>query len=370
MNIINKKKLIYIAEFSLPNMSAYSVHVLKMCGALSEIGYKVELILPFVDKKYKKIKIKKDYLLKKKINFISFFKKKRKMNFFYRILFSLYLINYLKKNSDNLIISRSILPSILLSFFKIKNILEVHTEISGFTKFLFLIVKFNFIKKSLKFITLNKKLKSKLKLDNKKTLILEDAVELRDFNYKSRKIIKNTCVYSGSFAPGKGFEIIHKLSELMPKINFHLYGNLNTLNDKKILNSLPDNMKMKGYLTYNKIGKKLSKYQILLMPYNKKVGVLMKDIFVENYFSPLKMFEYMASGKTIIASNLKVYRHILKKNYNSVLLNPNDFESWKKYIMKILNSKKYSYLGANAKKDVKKFTWNSRVKKIIQFNGS
>ena len=27
----DKKKIIYIAEFSLPNMSAYAVHVLKMC---------------------------------------------------------------------------------------------------------------------------------------------------------------------------------------------------------------------------------------------------------------------------------------------------------------------------------------------------
>ena len=28
--------------------------------------------------------------------------------------------------------------------------------------------------------------------------------------------------------------------------------------------------------------------------------------------SPLKMFDYLAAGKIIIASNLKVYSHILK----------------------------------------------------------
>ena len=32
-------KIFYVAEFSLPNMSAYSLHVLKMCDALSELGY-------------------------------------------------------------------------------------------------------------------------------------------------------------------------------------------------------------------------------------------------------------------------------------------------------------------------------------------
>ena len=45
-----KKSLVYIADFSLPNMSAYALHVLKMCDAFSELRYSVKLILPY--KKY------------------------------------------------------------------------------------------------------------------------------------------------------------------------------------------------------------------------------------------------------------------------------------------------------------------------------
>ena len=33
-----RKKIIYVAEFSLPNMSAYAVHVLKMCDAFLEFS--------------------------------------------------------------------------------------------------------------------------------------------------------------------------------------------------------------------------------------------------------------------------------------------------------------------------------------------
>ena len=55
------------------------------------------------------------------------------------------------------------------------------------------------------------------------------------------------------------------------------------------------------------------------MPYQKKVGVLIKGIDVSNYFSPLKLFEYMASGRIILASKLKVYNNILKHNHNSIL---------------------------------------------------
>ena len=46
-----KRKLFYIADFSLPNMSAYALHVLKMCDAFSEKKLDVNLLIQFLDKK-------------------------------------------------------------------------------------------------------------------------------------------------------------------------------------------------------------------------------------------------------------------------------------------------------------------------------
>ena len=40
-----KKKIIYIADFSLPNQSAYTIHVLKMCDAFANLNYDVSLII-------------------------------------------------------------------------------------------------------------------------------------------------------------------------------------------------------------------------------------------------------------------------------------------------------------------------------------
>ena len=290
------------------------------------------------------------------------------MNIFLRLLFSFFLIKKIKKYENPIIISRSVVTSLMLALFQIKNTLELHTENSGLTKLIFFLKNLNFIKRNLRYIVLNKKLKDILNIDSHKTLILDDAVNPNDFNYKKKSTLKNTCVYTGSFAPGKGIENIIRISKLMPKYDFHLFGNIKTFKNKNKIKFLPKNVKMKGYLPYSEIGKTLSNYKILLMPYSEKVGVLMNEIFVEDYFSPLKMFEYMASGKIIIASDLKVYRHILKKNYNSILIHTSDYESWKKNIIKTMNSKRYSFLGKNAKKDVQKFTWNLRVKKIIQFN--
>ena len=104
-----KKKIIYIAEFSLPNMSAYAVHVLKMCDSFCQNNNDVELIIPFSNSLYNFKKIKNDYVLKSNYKIKSLFNSKKKLNIFYRIIFSLKIIFYLNKVRYNMIISRSII---------------------------------------------------------------------------------------------------------------------------------------------------------------------------------------------------------------------------------------------------------------------
>ena len=75
----------------------------------------------------------------------------------------------------------------------------------------------------------------------------------------------------------------------------------------------------------------------------------------------------MASGRVIIASNLKVYRNILKNNINSFLINIDDFKGWKDKIQLVFKNKQYNRLGIRAYKDVKNFTWYQRAIKIKRF---
>ena len=68
---------------------------------------------------------------------------------------------------------------------------------------------------------------------------------------------------------------------------------------------------------------------------------------------PLKMYDYLASGKIIIASDLPVYRDILKNNIITIL--EDDVKIWSKMISKALKSKNYDNLGKNARKFQKLF---------------
>ena len=76
----SNKMIFYIADFSLPNMSAYTIHVLKMCDAFSESNYDLCLLLPYRKKSYNIKKVQNDYLLKSSFKIFGFFKSKIKRN--------------------------------------------------------------------------------------------------------------------------------------------------------------------------------------------------------------------------------------------------------------------------------------------------
>ena len=363
-----KKNFFYIADFSLPNKSAYSLHVLKICDAFNEINKKkILLLLPHVQNDYKNTKIKKDFLLKFFPSIKFFYSTKKRLNLFGRIFFSFKLVKYLKYKKCDLIISRSIVPSLILAVFNIKNVLEIHTELTGFTKYFFLLSKIKFVSRNIKFIFINDYLRKKFSIKKEKSIILYDAVNHLDFKPSYKKTIKNTCFYSGSFAKGKGLEIILKVSKKLPNINFHLYGNKDTLYKNKNLEINQKNIFFKGYLTYSKLVKVIDNYKVLLMPYKNKVGVLIKNINVVKYFSPLKMFDYMASGKIIIASDLPVYKNILINNVNSIVVRDN-IKLWSKKINQCIKSNKFNHLGKEARNNSKRYSWKKRVIKIIEFN--
>ena len=103
------------------------------------------------------------------------------------------------------------------------------------------------------------------------------------------------------------------------------------------------------------------------MPYQKKVKGR-GSIWLEKYMSPLKMFDYMAASMVIIASNLRVYKHILKNNFNCRLVNVNKDNEWSNAIQSSFeNTTMNKYLKKNAYKTVQKYTWDKRCKSIVHF---
>jgi len=359
-----KKKSIpfyYIAELNLPNKSAYSIHVMKMCEAFSKLGYEINLLSI---KNTNLSKILNAYNIKYRFNLISIFNKSLNLNFITRLLFTYkILIKTFKKNS--VFISRSIVFALIASTIKKNVFLELHHQITGFSKILFNFLKFFNLTKNLKFIFLHKKLKQFYNIKNSNSIILDDASDINSFKSKiKKKKLKNTCVYIGSFFEGKGIEQILRLAKLNEKIFFHIYGEKKYLMNRKI----GKNIKVFDYVNYSKIPKILSQYEVALMPYQSKVKGR-SSLWLEKYMSPLKMFDYLAAKMIILASDLTVYSHILKNNFNCNLIKVNDDKKWSEALNNAFKNKKINiFLKKNAYATAQKYTWEKRCHKIIQFS--
>jgi glycosyltransferase involved in cell wall biosynthesis len=356
-------KIYYIAEITLPNTSAQAQHVLKMCDNFSN-HYNTKLILLYKKRKYFFKKIKYDFFLKNVFEIIPFYKNLKFINFFDRIKFALFACKNIEKHC--LIITRSPIVSFLLAIKGYTHFLEIHHELKGFSNFFFFFIKKTSKINNIYFIFTHKNLIKILDI-NKNFLILDDAVDIEDFKIKKNKV--NTiydCTYIGSFYKGRGLEVIDYLSKKFEKLNFHLFGDLNTLSSE-YKNYFSNNVIFHNFVPYRKVIKVISRSKILLMPYLNSIHVRSKNLDTSKTMSPMKMFQYLASKRIFIASKLKVYSHILKNEFNCLLASPNNFSDWKTKMEYIINNEvNIKRITQNAKKTANIYTWNKRVKKIIE----
>ena len=356
-------KIVYVAETSLTNKSAYTQHVVKMCDAFSQLNHDIILYLPKVGENFVFEILKKKFLLTAKREFkIKSLIDKKLTNFFLKLFFLRKVLKNVISDRPDLIITRSSLSSVLLSIFKIKHILEIHSEFQSLTKFLMIYLRFiesNYIKKK---ILISESLNKIFKFKKIDYIVLHDGVDINNFKVKENKNeIKKLC-YTGSFYKGRGLELIIELARNFKDLEFELYGQT----DGK-LNINLNNVKIFDYVNYCDIPNILNNSDILLMPYANKVFVRSKSLNTANYCSPLKMFDYLASGKIIISSKLSGICEVLEHNKNSIIVEEFKYELWKKEISKILR-KEYDLqsIKKNAIKTANEFTWIKRASTITK----
>ena len=356
-------RVAYIAETSINNKSAYTHHVIKMCDAFCAKNNKVILIIPSINKKLSFKRIRKKFLLTSKKNFlIKAILNFKVSNFLSRLLFGYKVANYLSKNCPELIITRSFISSIFFTCFKINHFLEIHSEFKGLTRFLMINLNFLNSKYILKIILISKALNKKIfKLKKKNFLTLHDAVDIKNFKNKKFDNKIKTATYVGSFYKGKGVEFILQLAERFKELEFNLYGD-----SKKNFYNISKNVKIHGYVNYDRVPHVLSKSDILLLPSAHIQYGRSKSVNIANYNSPLKMFDYLASGKIIVSSKRDGICEVLKHNYNAIVVKEYNVEVWIKCLKKILGNKyNLKKIRLNSLKTAKKFTWKSRVNKIL-----
>ncbi|MFC1794490.1 glycosyltransferase [Planctomycetota bacterium] len=90
---------------------------------------------------------------------------------------------------------------------------------------------------------------------------------------------------------------------------------------------------------------------------------------IGKWTSPLKLFEYMAAKRPILASDIEVLKEVLVHEKNSILCDPDDNVAWQAGLRRLLNDRELAdQLTSNAFADLaEKYTWSRRAEALLTF---
>lgn len=379
-------KMIYIANTRLPTEMAHGLQIMKMCEAFVKNGAELELIVPWrfytfqLWKKdpFKYYKVDKIFKIKKIFSLdltplnrflgpISSLPQALSFSFFVSIYLLFRSIFCKQDKRTDVIYSRDRFSLFLIN--KKNIVFEAHK-----------IPKNLSLKRIKKIIVISKGLKRDLikkNIDRNKIFMAPDGIDLDDFDIKKNKkecreklnlpLDKKIVLYTGHLYKWKGVEALALSSKFLDNDTvIVIVGGIKWYlsNFKKFVkkNNLK-NILILGYQNYSKIPYFLKAADCLILTGTKKSKIS------KEYTSPMKMFEYMTSKIPIIASDLPSFQNVLNHN-NAILVKSDSPKALAEGINRVLNNFDLAKRVSNqAHKDVQKYSWDNRAKRILNFIG-
>jgi glycosyltransferase involved in cell wall biosynthesis len=173
--------------------------------------------------------------------------------------------------------------------------------------------------------------------------------------------------YIGSLHPGKGAEMLVPVAKRTPALQFMVVGGPDDVAEKYRQQAEAEGVKNIAWLGFRKnveVPAYVQACDVVLLP-NQRSVVLLNRKNIGQWTSPLKLFEYMAAGKIILASDLPVLREVLNPA-NSVLCDPEDPSSWVVHLDRICRGEQgYAALADRARKDVEYYSWSKRAARCL-----
>lgn len=365
-------KTVYVARSFIPSKAANSVHVMKICEAFNKLCEDFEAIVVESSDV-----ISEDVFTYYGINRkfpITIVPHINKLKGFYRYYFALKAFSIIRKQKADRIITRDPLVAFLSVLFHRKTVLDLHGELAHICGRAYRIIKLDFFRKSkyLKFVMITDSLvkyyEKKYGVDPQNVTVLADGCTLENFEpYRANPLLEDDemkLCYAGSFGVGRGYEIIQELAKQDNVNRYTIYGGQEE-DARKVTGEVPpENIDFKGFIANREIPEALCNQDILLLPYQNTVIAKGED--TGKVMSPLKLFESMASGRVIVASDLPVLREIVDET-NCYFAVADDASSWKKVIHHISENKEEARAkAAKAGEDVKQYTWKKRAERMLQ----
>jgi len=206
----------------------------------------------------------------------------------------------------------------------------------------------------------------------RKVVLVNAAVDLRLFKPVKVGNEFDLC-YCGAFKGWDGVEDLAMATKLVkekkPGIKVLLIGEGLRLNAVRKLvkeNNLEKNFVFLGRIPLKKVAENICRAKICVAPFNIKncsEGEFEKYGF---YFSPLKIFEYLACGKPIVATDYPLIGAIVSHE-NGLLFEEGSPQQLAEKILQLLNAKNLKEIEKNNREKAKRYDWEKVAKKINDY---
>ena len=365
-------RLLYLSISYVPSRSASSVHAMKMCAALSRNGHSVELVTKHTPTRIEQ-GVGDDFAFYGVSDDFAITKLPRPQRRGGGLVFLEGARRLISRRSDvDLVYSRDLPGAWLAARDGRSVVFEAHGLPAGHLGRWLLrrllasgkCRRLVFISEALRALWLTEELLPR-EMDS---IVAHDAADPMPEDSPDRR--GHTVLragYVGHLYAGRGIEVILEVARRLPTLEFQLVGG----REQEILAwrsaEAPTNVTFCGFVPPAQLPALYRCFDILLMPYQASVAVRSGKSDTARWMSPMKMFEYMATGKAIAASDLPVLREVLVDGRNALLVPPADVDAWVEAIERLTQDERLRReLGRRALQNfVDHHTWSARANSVL-----
>lgn len=220
------------------------------------------------------------------------------------------------------------------------------------------------VKKMNGIITATPFLKDKFLKYNKNTVNINNYPLLNEFKKAPVDVRDklNKIIYVGGLSSSRGIFTMIELAKKRPEYDFFFCGKFHNKDEE---------IKIKKIATKNCIFTgQLSREEVVNHIYSSKIGlVLLNPLERFKVSLPIKLFEYMAAGLPVLASNFKLWEEIVTDNHCGFNENPQDIEILIDKIDTLITdeelNRQMGYEGRN--KVFNNYNWKNEENDLLEF---
>jgi glycosyltransferase involved in cell wall biosynthesis len=196
--------------------------------------------------------------------------------------------------------------------------------------------------------------------------------ETKDIKEKYGLIDKKAVLYIGSFRPWHQCEnIIHTAREVVKQNNktrFMMIGKGEKFNEcKKLVEefNLQNNVILLGEVSYEEIPAYVNASDICLALFDQNYEPFQKFGY---YYSPIKVHEYKACGKPVVASDMGNLRELVKNGKNGLLVDSTKISEISDAILYLIQHEKIArHMGkTNRREVIEEYNWDKINEEILR----